>query len=109
MPPVFGTMEQELETIGAPEGAQPGMLANQSFAGLLELARGYITSNELRTYLGMSSSEFGRLLSTLYRDRLVSVDSEADGRAGKQTLRLTEKGESVLLHEMEQMCELPEK
>lgn len=102
-------MEQELQTLGGHEFGHYGNLSKQGFAVLLELARRHVLSDELRASSKMPQSELGQLLDLLRRDRLVSTVPELEGRRAPQALRLTEKGERVLLSEMEQMCELPER
>jgi transcription initiation factor IIE alpha subunit len=101
-------MEQELQAVGGHEFGHYGNLSKQGFAVLLELARGHVASDELHASTMMPPSELRRLLDYLRRDRLVSPVSELEGRRVAETLRLTDKGERVLLREMEQMCELPE-
>jgi len=100
---------QEIQETGAKNLDHDNRVSSQSFGALLALARGSLTNGELHASLGMNPSEFGQLLDGLRRKRLVSVASEHEWRSDKQTLRLTDKGERVLLHEMEQMCELPER
>jgi len=98
-----GIQEIEAKSLGR------GRVSGQSFAVLLALARKPLTNWELRASIGMNSTEFGQLLDRLRRNRLVGVVSEPDERGLRQTLCLTDEGERVLLREMEQMCELPER
>ncbi|MGD0476822.1 MAG: hypothetical protein ABSB29_01495 [Nitrososphaerales archaeon] len=100
---------QEIQEIGAKSFGHGSRASGQSFAVLLALARKSLTNEELRASFGMNPSEFGQLLDRLRRNRLVGVVSELDGRGVRKTLRLTDEGERVLLREMEQMCELPER
>ncbi len=102
-------MMQEIQEIGAKSFGHRNRVSGQSFAVLLALARKSLTDGELRTSFGINPSEFGQLLDRLRRNRLVRVVSELDRRGVMQTLCLTDEGEKVLLREMEQMCELPER
>jgi DNA-binding transcriptional ArsR family regulator len=102
-------MMQEIQEIGAKSFGHGSRVSGQSFVVLLALARKPLTEGELCASFGMNPSEFGELLDRLLRNRLVDVVSEVEGRGVGQTLCLTNKGEIVLLREMEQMCELPER
>ena len=102
-------MMQEIQEIGAKSSGHGSRVSGQSFVVLLALARKSLTDGELRASFGMKPPEFWQLLDRLRRNRLVKVVSELDGRSVRQTLCLTEEGERVLLREMEQMCELPER
>jgi len=82
---------------------------NQSFAVLLALTRKPLTSSELRPTFGMNLSEFSLLLGRLRTDGLVDAVEVTEEEGIRQVLRLTDKGGRVLLREMEQMCELPER
>jgi len=84
-------------------------VSNQGFPVLLALARKSLTKGELNRALGMNASESALLLGRLERSRLIQVGSETDEDRDGQPLSLTCEGERVLLHEMEQMCELPER
>jgi transcription initiation factor IIE alpha subunit len=100
---------QEIQEIGAKSFGHGSRVSGQSFVVLLALARKPLTSGELHASFGMNPSEFGQLLSRLQTNHLVGVVSELDGMDVEQTLCLTDEGERVLLREMEQMCELPER
>jgi transcription initiation factor IIE alpha subunit len=102
-------MMQEIQEIEAKSLGHGSRVSGQSFAVLLALARKPLTSEELHTSFGMNSAEFGQVLDRLRRNSLVGVVSELDVRGFRQTLCLTDEGERVLLREMEQMCELPER
>lgn len=102
-------MMQEIQEIEAKSFGHGSRVSSQSFAVLLALARKPLTSGELHVSFGMNPSEFGQLLDRLRRNRLVGAVSELDQRGARQTLCLTDEGERVLLNEMEQMCELPER
>jgi len=102
-------MMQEIQEIEAKSFGHGSRVSGQSFVVLLSLARKPLTKGELRASFGVDPSEFGQLLDRLRRNRLVDVVSETDGRGAMQALCLTDEGERVLLREMEQMCELPER
>lgn len=102
-------MMQEIQEIGAKSFGQRNGVSSQSFAVLFALTRKPLTGGELRTAIGIIPSEFGQLLDRLRKERLVSVVPERDGGGYGQTLCLTDEGERILLREMEQMCELPER
>ena len=102
-------MMQEIQEIGATSFGHDNRVSGQSFVVLLALARKPLTNGELHASFGINPSEFGQLLDRLLRNRLVKVVSEPDGKGVMQTLCLTDEGERALLHEMEQMCELPER
>jgi len=102
-------MMQEIQEIGAKSFGHGGRVSGQSFVVLLALARKSLTNAGLCASFGINPSEFDQLLDRLRRSHLVDVVSESDGSTVMQTLRLTDEGERVLLREMEQMCELPER
>jgi DNA-binding MarR family transcriptional regulator len=102
-------MMQEIQEIEVKNLGHGSRISGQSFVVLLALARKSLANGELRATLGMNASEFGQLLDRLSRNHLVGMVSEFDGTDVRQMLRLTDEGERVLLHEMEQMCELPER
>ncbi|MGP8125387.1 MAG: hypothetical protein ACLQEQ_05895 [Nitrososphaerales archaeon] len=101
-------MMQEIQ-VGAKSIGQRSMVSSQSFAVLLALARKPLTDGQLRATIGMSPIESGLLLDRLRRNLLVSAVSESEEGGVKLTLCLTDEGERVLLRQMEQMYELPEK
>jgi DNA-binding MarR family transcriptional regulator len=102
-------MMQEIQEIETKGFGHDSRVSSQSFDVLLALARKSPMSREVPVSFGMNPSEFGQMLDRLCRTRLVGVVSELDERDVRQTLRLTDKGERVLLREMEQMYELPER
>lgn len=65
-------------------------------------------AQELRKRLGISDSEYRKLLDGLQQQYLVDVVSQLKGERVRETLSLTESGRSVLTGMMERMCELPE-
>ncbi len=102
-------MMQEIQEIGAKSFGHGSRVSGQSFAVLLALARKPLTNGELGASFGINPSEFGQLVDRLRSNRLVKMASEPDGIGVMQTMCLTDEGERVLLREMEQMCELPER
>jgi DNA-binding transcriptional ArsR family regulator len=102
-------MMQEIQEIGAKSLGHRSRVSGQSFVVLLALARKPLTDGDLHASFGMNPSELGQLLDRLRRNHLVDMVSEFDGSGVVQTLCLTDEGEKVLLREMEQMCELPER
>jgi len=84
-------------------------VSSQSFVVLLALARKPLTNGELGSALGANPAELGHLIDRLRRNGLVDPVNELGEVGASQALRLTNKGERVLLSEMEQMCELPER
>ncbi len=62
----------------------------------------------LAARIGFGTRECGRAVAELQRRYLVDLVSGLEGRAVKETLRLTEDGESSLMNSLEKMCELPE-
>jgi len=84
-------------------------IQSQSFVVLLALARKPLTEGELRTTFESNPSELGELLDRLRKRCLISATTEPERGEFRQELCLTTEGERVLLRELEQMCELPEK
>jgi hypothetical protein len=58
--------------------------------------------------LGMTERECRRVVEDLQSRYLLDVVSGLDGEAVRETLRLTEEGETTLLRALERMHELPE-
>jgi DNA-binding MarR family transcriptional regulator len=100
---------QEIQGTEAKNFGRGTGVSNQSFAVLLALARKPLTDGELGTTFGVNPSELGRLIDRLRKNCLVDAVSDFDERGARQALCLTDNGEMVLLHEMERMCELPER
>jgi len=100
---------QEIQEIGAKSFGQKSRVSNQSFAVLLALARKPLTDGELMATLEMSPFESGQILDRLRRNRLVRAVSERDVGGAKSAMCLTEDGMRLLLRQLEQMCELPER
>lgn len=102
-------MMQELQTIGATEEAFSGTVSGRSFAVLFKLAGSdSVNVKTLGKRLELSEQECARIVEDLQRRYLVDIVSRLDGKAVRETLRLTEEGEAVLSRSLEQMCELPE-
>jgi predicted ArsR family transcriptional regulator len=68
-----------------------------------------VDADTLGRRLGINEREYRRTIETLQQDYLVDLVSHLDGETVKETLRLTEEGEMILLQSLERMCELPEK
>jgi len=102
-------MMQEIQEIEAKSFGPISRVSDQSFIVLLALARKSLSNEELHTSFEMDSLELGQVLYRLRRSHLVDVVSELDGTSVMQAMCLTDEGERVLLREMEQMCELPER
>ena len=100
-------MMQEIQEIGQDEFGPGNGVSHEGFAVLLALARKPMSESELRNTLGLSPPKFRQLLNRLHKGSLVRPGRREEGLL--DTLCLTEDGESALLNEMEQMCELPEK
>lgn len=62
----------------------------------------------LKRKLKVTDSEYDSALSALQREYLVDVVSGLDGNRIRETLRLTDYGQSVLTRIMESTFELPE-
>jgi predicted ArsR family transcriptional regulator len=103
-------MMQELETISVPKVSSRGTVTGRSFAVLFALAGSdSMNAETLGNRLGLSESECRHVIDDLQRRYLVDVVSRLEGETVKETLRLTEEGEALLLRSLEQICELPER
>lgn len=84
-------------------------MSAQSIAVLLALVGSkQLDVDALRKRMKLNTSGFGSLMDWLQREYLVDVVCALDGGRVKETVQLTELGESVLVGLLEQMCELPE-
>jgi hypothetical protein len=102
-------MMQELEALSAPKVSPRGTVSGRSFNVLFALAGSdSVDVKSLGDRLGMTERECRRTVEDLHRRYLLDVVSGLDGETVRETLRLTEDGETVLLHSLEQMFELPE-
>ena len=72
------------------------------------VSTGGAESESLKRKLKVTDSEYDSALSALQCEYLVDVVSSLDGDRIRETLRLTEHGESVLTRIMESTFELPE-
>lgn len=87
-----------------------GTVSGRSFNVLLVLAGSdSMDMKSLGDRLGMTERECRRVVEVLQSRYLVDLVSGLDGEAVRETLRLTEEGETTLLRALEQMCELPER
>jgi MarR-like DNA-binding transcriptional regulator SgrR of sgrS sRNA len=100
---------QELQTLSAPKASPRGTVSGRNFNVLFTLAGSdSMDVKSLGDRLGMTERECRRVVEDLQSRYLLDVVSGLDGEAVRETLRLTEEGEAMLLRALEQMCELPE-
>ena len=100
---------QQTRTIGPVESGPWDILSNQSLITLLALVgskRMDVKALQERTKLAPFS--FGNLLGWLQQEYLVEVVSSLEGDTVAESVRLTERGETVLVGILERTCELPE-
>ncbi len=96
-------------TIGPVYDGSQAMPSGESLVVLLALAgarRMNLEAIRGRTRLGPRS--FGRLVRWLQREYLIDVVSTLYGDVVEERVKLTEKGEAVLVSILENTCELPE-
>ena len=98
------------ETTTDPANATPGdVLTGQSLVALLALVgTKRMDVQALRGRTKLTPSAFGNLLGWMQREYLVDVISNLKGDEVEEKVRLTEKGEAVLVSLLEKTCELPE-
>ena len=103
-------MIQETQTRGPPRRLRNGTLATgMSLTALLALAGSRkLEVPELQARMKLTADGFEELLSWLQREYLVDVVASLEGDGVSETVRLTERGERVLIGMLEQTCELPE-
>ena len=102
-------MMQETKTAGPWDSLPKEYLPSQSIVTLLALAGSRsLTPDELRRRTKLTQSGFGNLIRWLQREYLIDIVSRLDGMEVREKVRLTEKGEAVLISTLEQTCELPE-
>jgi hypothetical protein len=103
-------MIQETQTMGPFGRASKGTLATaESLTALLALAGSRrVEVDELQARMKLTPEGCEELLSWLQREYLVDVVSGLDGNKVTEIVRLTDKGERVLLGLLERTCELPE-
>jgi hypothetical protein len=100
---------QESRTIGSIVTGPRDILSTQSLVTLLALVgsrRMGVKAFQERTKL--SPFAFVNLLGWLQREYLVEVVSSLEGEAFREDVRLTDRGETVLVGILERTCELPE-
>lgn len=100
---------QETRTIGPIRSGPWDFLSNQSLVTLLALVgsrRMGVRALQDRTKLAPFA--FANLLGWLQREYLVEVVSGLEGDKVAEKVRLTERGETVLVGMLERTCELPE-
>ncbi len=102
-------MMQDIKTVGHPKSGPYEGLSVQSLAALLALAGSkQLEANSLRARMKLNIPGFRSLMDWLQREYLVDIVCSLEGEQVKETVELTDLGESVLLGLLERMCELPE-
>ena len=103
-------MIQETQTMGPFGRISRGALATStSLTALLALAGSRkVEVAELQARMKLTPEGCEDLLSWLQREYLVDVVSSLQGNQVRETIRLTDKGERVLISLLERTCELPE-
>jgi hypothetical protein len=102
-------MMQESLTVGPAYDGSRAMLSGQSLATLLALVGARRMNVEaLRRRINLNPLVFGRLLGWLQKEYLVDLVSTLEGDQVEEKVKLTEKGEAVLVSMLEKTCELPE-
>jgi len=101
-------MKQQLRTIRRTEASSGRAVSGWGFAILFALAVKPISARDLEARLGLSPSLREALVDELQEDYLVDVVSQLDGEQIRETLKLTEKGMSLLFWALEHTNELPE-
>ena len=102
-------MMQEQTSMVSAGGITPDVLPGQSLAALLALVGTKKMGVEaLRSRTMLTPRAFATLLDWLQRDYLVDIVTSLEGMRVDEKVRLTEKGEAVLLSLLERTCELPE-
>ena len=101
-------MMQNARTL-APCLVPHGGISAQGLAALLALAGSrQLDVAALRGRMRLDEPGFVSMLDWLQREYLVEVVCHPEGGQAKETVELTDRGESVLLGLLERMCELPE-
>lgn len=102
-------MIPEPGTIGPTNAGLRDTLSGQSLVALFALVGTRKMDVEtLRGRTRLTPIAFRRLLRWLQREYLVDVISNLEGDRVEEEVKLTDKGESVLVSMLEQTCELPE-
>ena len=100
---------QETTTVGPRNAVPRDALSGQSLVTLLALVGTRRMDVEaLRERTKLSPQAFESLLGWLQREYLVDVVASLEGNQVKESVVLTEKGESALVSILESTCELPE-
>lgn len=100
---------QETRTIGPITSGPWDALSNQSLVTLLALVGSQrMNLVALRERTRLAPFAFANLLSWLQREYLVEVVSGLEGDQIGESVRLTDRGETVLVGILERTCELPE-
>ena len=100
---------QETTTMGLANAGPWGFLPGESLLALLALVGTKRMDVEtLRERTRLTPFAFGNLMRWLQREYLVDVVSELTGDEVEEKVRLTDKGEAVLVSLLERTCELPE-
>ena len=100
---------QEQTRIGPVDGTPWDVLPGQSLAAMLALVGSKKMELEaLRARTRLAPFAFVNLLNWLQRESLVDVITSLDGDALEEKVRLTERGQSLLVSLLERTCELPE-
>ena len=102
-------MMQEIQAFGANGVGQERRVSRKGFAVLFALARGSLTVEQLRIRLRVDGAELEHTLERFGTDGMVVCSSAGRGTRVPGVIRLTDLGELILLRELEQMCELPER
>ncbi len=110
MPSSERTVEmQETRTIGPIRSGPWDILSNQSLVTLLALVGSRrMDVNVLQERTKLAPFAFGNLLGWLQQEYLVEVVSSLEGDKVAENVRLTERGETVLVGILERACALPE-
>jgi hypothetical protein len=103
-------MLQEARTVGPQADNEPAaFLTSQGLTALLALAGSRrLGVDALGARMKLTGRGFSSLLSWLQREYLVDVVSSLEGEEVRETVKLTDRGERVLVALLERTCELPE-
>jgi hypothetical protein len=98
------------ESYGVEPATESGLQVHLTAQGLAALLAGSrrLEMGQLGSKMRLTSGGTHALVAWLQRERLVDLVSSLDGDDDREAIVLTDRGESVLLGLLEQMCELPE-
>lgn len=100
---------QKTRTIGPIRSGPWDILSNQSLVALLALVGSRLMDvKALQARTKLAPLAFGNLLGWLQREYLVELVSSLEGDKVAEKVRLTERGETVLVSMLERTCKLPE-